>query len=123
MFQHLVESLPRRVGAVIAAMFQHLVESLPRRVEAVTHHCMWTAPRLLRGMCQRLTACNGHLNHVYTDRQAGRQAGRGRQAEAGRQAGRQAGNHPLSHTHRHTCSILPMPHGHRSSIYLHVHNI
>jgi hypothetical protein len=35
MFQHLVESLPRRVEAVIAAMFQHLVESLPRRVEAV----------------------------------------------------------------------------------------
>ena len=35
MFQHLVESLPRRVEAVIAAMFLHLVESLPRRVEAV----------------------------------------------------------------------------------------
>ena len=35
MFQHLVESLPRRVEVVIAAMFQHLVESLPRRVEAV----------------------------------------------------------------------------------------
>ena len=35
MFQHLVESLHRRVEAVIAAMFQHLVESLPRRVEAV----------------------------------------------------------------------------------------
>jgi hypothetical protein len=35
MFQHLVESLPRRVEAVIAAMFQHLVESLPWRVEAV----------------------------------------------------------------------------------------
>ena len=35
MFKHLVESLPRRVEAVIAAMFQHLVESLPRRVEAV----------------------------------------------------------------------------------------
>ena len=29
------ESLSRRVEAVIAAMFQHLVESLPRRVEAV----------------------------------------------------------------------------------------
>jgi hypothetical protein len=35
MFLHLVESLPRRVEAVIAAMFQHLVESLPRRVQAV----------------------------------------------------------------------------------------
>jgi hypothetical protein len=35
MFQHLVESLPRGVEAVIAAMFQHLVESLPRGVEAV----------------------------------------------------------------------------------------
>jgi hypothetical protein len=35
MFQHLVESLPRRVEAVIAAMFQHLVESLPRRVKTV----------------------------------------------------------------------------------------
>jgi hypothetical protein len=34
-FQHLVESLPRRVEAVIVEMFQHLVESLPRRVEAV----------------------------------------------------------------------------------------
>jgi hypothetical protein len=34
-FQHLVESLPRRVEAVIAVIFQHLVESLPRRVEAV----------------------------------------------------------------------------------------
>jgi hypothetical protein len=35
MFQHLVESLPRRVEAVITTMFQHPVESLPRRVEAV----------------------------------------------------------------------------------------
>jgi hypothetical protein len=35
LFQHLVESLPRRVEAVMAAMFQHLVESLPRRMEAV----------------------------------------------------------------------------------------
>jgi hypothetical protein len=35
MFHHLVESLPRRVEAVLAAMFHHLVESLPRRVEAV----------------------------------------------------------------------------------------
>jgi hypothetical protein len=35
MFQHLVESLPRTVEAVISAMFQHLVESLPRTVEAV----------------------------------------------------------------------------------------
>jgi hypothetical protein len=35
MFQHLVERLPRRVEAVIAAMFQHLVERLPKRVEAV----------------------------------------------------------------------------------------
>jgi hypothetical protein len=35
MYQHLVESLPRRVEAVIATMFQHLVESLPRRVETV----------------------------------------------------------------------------------------
>jgi hypothetical protein len=35
MFQHLVESHPRTVEAVIAAMFQHLVESLPRTVEAV----------------------------------------------------------------------------------------
>jgi hypothetical protein len=30
-----VESLPRRVEAVIAAMFLHPVESLPSRVEAV----------------------------------------------------------------------------------------
>ena len=35
MFQHIVESLPRRVEAVIAAMFQHLVERVPRRLEAV----------------------------------------------------------------------------------------
>jgi hypothetical protein len=35
MFQHLVESLPRRLEAVIAAMFYHLVENLPRRLEAV----------------------------------------------------------------------------------------
>ena len=33
MFQHLVESLPRRMEAVIAAIFHHLVDSLPRRVE------------------------------------------------------------------------------------------
>ena len=41
MFQHLVESLPRRVEAVIAAMFQHLVESLPRRLEEAVFTAKW----------------------------------------------------------------------------------
>ena len=49
MFQHLVESLPRRVEAVIAAMFLHLVERLPRRVEAVIaamfQHLVESLPR------------------------------------------------------------------------------
>ena len=64
MFQHLVESLPRRVEAVIAAMFPQLVESLPRRVEVVTaamiQHLVESLPRRV----QAVIAAKGGTNSI-----------------------------------------------------------
>jgi large-conductance mechanosensitive channel len=64
MFQHLVESLSRRVEVVIAAMFQHLVESLSRRVEVVIAAMFQHLVESLSRRVEVFIAAKGNQLHI-----------------------------------------------------------